>query len=212
LPFVRCNPVLVHSICRATNWRPSICCTKVVQQQLQLDTQGHHSSPKLHPVWQRVRGDSCSRLRGLVRWQRVISLMGLTFFSLHLNVWVPSNATAISSLSVKVWVYGGENTAGGISGPVYDGCNLAKDSVVVSFNYRVGPLGFLALPNAGLNGNFAIQDAILALKWIQSNIHAFGGDPVLIHRGNLFATQPANCPRIGSCSLGRALERTLPLC
>jgi carboxylesterase type B len=79
---------------------------------------------------------------------------------------------------VKVWVFGGEDTAGGISDALYSGCNLATDAIVVSINYRLGPLGFLALESAGLTGNFAIQDVVLGLEWIQSNIAAFGGDPV----------------------------------
>lgn len=60
--------------------------------------------------------------------------------------------------------------------PTYDGCYATTDSIIVSINYRVGPLGFLALSSLGLNGNFGIQDEILGLRWIQENIEAFGGD------------------------------------
>lgn len=84
-----------------------------------------------------------------------------------------------SALPVKVWIYGGSETAGGISNALYDGCNLAKDdAILVLVNYRIGPLGFLALESAGIQGNQAIQDLLLGLDWIQSNIVAFGGDPV----------------------------------
>jgi len=80
-------------------------------------------------------------------------------------------------LPVKVWLYGGSNEGGAVSQPLYDGCNSAVDSIVVSVNYRLGPLGFLAYPDAGITGNYAIQDQLLALRWVQDEISAFGGDP-----------------------------------
>jgi carboxylesterase type B len=52
------------------------------------------------------------------------------------------------------------------------------DAIIVSINYRVGPLGYLTLKSAGIDGNFAIQDILLGLQWVQSNIAAFNGDPV----------------------------------
>lgn len=51
-------------------------------------------------------------------------------------------------------------------------------AVMVSVNYRVGPLGWLAVQEAGIGGNFGLQDILLALQWVQDNIAAFGGDPV----------------------------------
>ncbi|MCJ1331271.1 hypothetical protein MMC10_007959 [Thelotrema lepadinum] len=96
---------------------------------------------------------------------------------LFLDVWTPQNATADSKLPVRVWIYGGSNDAGGISDPFYDGCNVAASGVIiVSINYRLGPLGFLALQNASIQGNQAIQDQLLGLEWVQDNIEAFGGD------------------------------------
>ena len=80
-------------------------------------------------------------------------------------------------MPVKVWLYGGSNEGGAVSQPLYDGCNSAVDSIVVSVNYRLGPLGFLAYPDAGITGNYAIQDQLLALRWVQDEISAFGGDP-----------------------------------
>lgn len=68
--------------------------------------------------------------------------------------------------------------AGGIANPTYSGCHSAVDSVVVSINYRVGPLGFLALKGLGLRGNMGIMDQLLGLRWVQDNVDAFGGDPV----------------------------------
>ncbi|KAH8885339.1 alpha/beta-hydrolase [Thozetella sp. PMI_491] len=95
---------------------------------------------------------------------------------LFLNVWAPANATTSSKLPVKVWLYGGANEAGGISNALYDGCSASTNSVLVSINYRVGPLGFLAYEPLGLTGNYGVQDQMLALSWIQENIGAFGGD------------------------------------
>jgi carboxylesterase type B len=75
-----------------------------------------------------------------------------------------------------VWLYGGGNSAGGISYPLYDGCTSDTAAVHVSINYRLGPLGFLVLESAGLRGNYGLQDQILGLQWVQENIAAFGGD------------------------------------
>jgi carboxylesterase type B len=80
-------------------------------------------------------------------------------------------------LPVKVWLYGGSNEGGSVSDPLYDGCNSAADSIVVSVNFRLGPLGFLAYPDAGITGNYGIQDQLLALRWVQDEISSFGGDP-----------------------------------
>ncbi|KAH6884126.1 putative carboxylesterase [Thelonectria olida] len=95
---------------------------------------------------------------------------------LYLDVYVPADATAKSALPVKVWTYGGANEAGALSYPLYDACNLAQDAIFVSFNYRLGPLGFLGLETAGIKGNMAIQDYLAALTWVKHNIAAFGGD------------------------------------
>ncbi|CRG88266.1 alpha-esterase [Talaromyces islandicus] len=97
---------------------------------------------------------------------------------LYLDVWAPSDATKDSALPVKVWIYGGSNTEGSISDPLYDGCNTAEEgAILVTVNYRLGPLGFLALNSAEIYGNQGIQDLVLGLQWVQNNIAAFGGDP-----------------------------------
>jgi para-nitrobenzyl esterase len=102
---------------------------------------------------------------------------------LYANVWKPTAAK--SALPVVVWIYGGGFVNGGASPPTYSGANLAKQGVMfVSFNYRVGRFGTFALPQLtkqdpdhGLLGNYGILDQIAALKWVQRNIAAFGGDP-----------------------------------
>jgi para-nitrobenzyl esterase len=102
---------------------------------------------------------------------------------LVMNVWAPEARTS-SKLPVMVWIYGGGYVNGGSSPAVYDGSQFAKQGVIfVSFNYRLGRFGFFAHPaltaEAGSAplGNYAFLDQIAALKWVQHNIAAFGGDP-----------------------------------
>jgi para-nitrobenzyl esterase len=103
---------------------------------------------------------------------------------LYLNVWRPANAPLQGKLPVFVWIYGGGFVNGGSSPAVYDGGAFAKDGIVfVSFNYRLGRFGFFAHPaltaeqSGGPLGNYGLMDQVAALKWIQRNIAAFGGDP-----------------------------------
>ena len=102
---------------------------------------------------------------------------------LTVNVWTP-DTTPDEKLPVYVWIYGGGFMQGTGSDPNFDGEGLAKKGiVVVTFNYRLGPLGFLATPElsaaSGHNasGNYGLLDDIALLKWVQTNIPAFGGDP-----------------------------------
>jgi para-nitrobenzyl esterase len=82
-----------------------------------------------------------------------------------------------------VWIHGGSLTAGTPSYPVYDGNQFARDGVVLlSISYRLGPLGFLSHPQLSAesgngSGAYGFQDQIAALRWVQRNIQAFGGDP-----------------------------------
>ena len=102
---------------------------------------------------------------------------------LYLNVWTPADS-ADADLPVMVWLYGGAYNEGGGNAPFSEGDHLAKKGVVVvTFNYRVGSLGFLSHPELtaesghGASGNYALMDAIVALKWVKANIANFGGDP-----------------------------------
>ena len=102
---------------------------------------------------------------------------------LFLNIWTPA-VTTTDSLPVLVYIYGGGFSEGSGSVKVYNGEQLARKGIVVlTINYRLGVLGFLAHPEltaespAGASGNYALLDQIAALKWVQNNITAFGGDP-----------------------------------
>jgi para-nitrobenzyl esterase len=101
---------------------------------------------------------------------------------LYLNIWRPAEAIS-TPLPVMVWIYGGALENGSASTPLYAGDSLAKRGVVlVTFNYRLGVLGFLSLKSlnkesaSGVSGNYGLLDQIAALKWLQRNIAAFGGD------------------------------------
>jgi para-nitrobenzyl esterase len=102
---------------------------------------------------------------------------------LSLNVWTP--ASGPGARPVLVFVHGGGNSVGTGSDELYDGAGLAaaQDVVVVTFNYRLGALGFLTHPDLAaespdaVSGNYGILDQIAALRWVQANIAEFGGDP-----------------------------------
>lgn len=102
---------------------------------------------------------------------------------LYLNVWTASLEPR-EKMPVMVWIHGGALTRGSGAGATYNGVNLAKKGVVlVSVNYRLGPLGYLAHPGLtaesehGSSGNYGVLDQIASLKWVQENIASFGGDP-----------------------------------
>ena len=102
---------------------------------------------------------------------------------LYLNVWTSANSPN-DRRPVMVWIYGGGFTGGSGGLAWYDGENLAaKGPVIVTFNYRLGSLGFFSHPElakeSGHNasGNYGMMDALAALQWVKKNISAFGGDP-----------------------------------
>jgi para-nitrobenzyl esterase len=98
---------------------------------------------------------------------------------LYLNVWVPAKP-ASGSLPVMVYYHGGGNRHGNISEVPFNVAKLAaKGVIVVTAAYRLNIMGFLALPGMKEDGagNFAILDAVEALKWVKKNIASFGGDP-----------------------------------
>lgn len=107
---------------------------------------------------------------------------------LFVNIWTPDLKPSVK-LPVMVWIHGGGNTGGsslglGGSEPSFDGEDLSRnDVVVVSLNYRLGILGFLAHPELTAesenhaSGNYGLLDQLAALQWVQANIEVFGGDP-----------------------------------
>lgn len=94
-----------------------------------------------------------------------------------LNVWQPANSQTKSSRSVMFWIHGGGCEEGSAFKPSNDCQHLALqgDLVVVSINYRLGPLGFLHA-GKGCPGNWALHDMLLALNWVKENIAVFGGN------------------------------------
>ena len=101
---------------------------------------------------------------------------------LTLNVWSP--ASVGQELPVMVWFHGGGHSSGVGSATIFDGTAMAKKGVLmVTANYRLGPLGFLAHPaltaesQHGSSGNYGILDHVATLQWVRDNIAAFGGDP-----------------------------------
>ncbi|MAN66938.1 carboxylesterase family protein [uncultured Hyphomonas sp.] len=100
---------------------------------------------------------------------------------LFLNIWVPPNA---QDVPVMVWIHGGSLVNGTGRDTLYDGTHFADEGViVVSINYRLGALGYLSHPDLSaeaednISGNYGLLDQIQALRWVQNNIAAFGGDP-----------------------------------
>lgn len=129
-------------------------------------------------AWQTVMAD------GFGPWSREFVVQDqVSEDCLYLNVWRPVGAQP-RSCPVLVWIHGGAFCQGSGSVTVYDGAALAAHGVVVvTLNYRLGVLGFLAHPEltrespATGGGNFGLQDQLAALQWVQDNIVEFGGEP-----------------------------------
>jgi para-nitrobenzyl esterase len=108
---------------------------------------------------------------------------GMSEDCLYLNVWTPAKSGR-ERLPVLVYFYGGGFVAGDGSEPRYDGASMASKGIVaVTVNYRLGVFGFFAHPELSKEspqraaGNYGLLDQHAALKWVQQNIAAFGGDP-----------------------------------
>ena len=102
---------------------------------------------------------------------------------LFLNVYAPANATDKSKLPVMFWIHGGGYAGGSGDEPRHNGDFLPlKGVVLVTINYRLGVLGFLATSEMakeanGVAGNYGLMDMVAALQWVKANIGEFGGDP-----------------------------------
>jgi len=140
-------------------------------------------APQPAPKWEGVRaadqfGRACIQTNAAIA-----NLPEPSEDCLYLNVWTPAKA-ANDKLPVMVWIHGGGFMAGTPAEKLYHGEGLAqKGVVVVSIGYRLGVLGFLAHPELSaendkhVSGNYGLLDMIAGLKWVQSNVSAFGGDP-----------------------------------
>jgi para-nitrobenzyl esterase len=134
---------------------------------------------------------------------------------LTLNVWTP--ATGAGDRPVLVFVHGGGNATGGSDEGLYHGARLAaaQDVVVVTLNYRLGALGFLAHPGLavespdGVSGNYGILDQIAALRWVQDNIAGFGGDPSRVLLFGESAGAVDTCTLVGSPKAAGLFHRAI---
>ena len=104
---------------------------------------------------------------------------------LYLNVWAPAQKSE-EPYPVLVFIHGGALRTGSGSDGMYNGEEAARNGVImVTINYRLGPFGFLALPELSAesghgSGNYGLLDQLAALQWVQRNIASFGGDPTKV--------------------------------
>ena len=143
--------------------------------------------PQPVPAWEGVRdanefGANCAQA-GWPRGSGPIA-EGSSEDCLYLNLWCPAGTQPGAKLPVMVWIHGGAFVGGSGSGPATSGNEYAKQGVILTtFNYRLGRLGHFAFPALSKEhpeepkGSYAYMDQVAALKWVQVNIAAFGGDP-----------------------------------
>lgn len=148
--------------------------------------EGRWRPPVSAPRWDGVRdasafGPACVQPTPRVQTIYSSDLGRTSEDCLTLNIW---GSTGAQKAPVIVWIHGGALVAGSSRETLYDGARLAAEGVVVvSINYRLGVLGYLAHPAlsaeslGGISGNYGLMDQIEALHWVQRNIAAFGGDP-----------------------------------
>jgi para-nitrobenzyl esterase len=145
-------------------------------------------APRDPQPWQGIRsalafGARCPQYTSSLEATRKLGTVYGSEDCLTLNVWAPPHAQS-ERLPVMFWIHGGGNVQGGSD--FYDGGALAvrQNVVVVSANYRLGPLGWLRHPalregatGEDASGNYGTLDLIHALRWVRANVAAFGGNP-----------------------------------
>jgi len=136
--------------------------------------------PAPHEPWADVRDATTA---GALCLQPVAGDAVVSEDCLSLNVYRPAQREPAEALPVMVWIHGGSFVSG--AGSIYDPRRLveANDIIVVTLNYRLGALGFLAHPaltaesSEGLSGDYGLMDQQAALRWVRDNVATFGGDP-----------------------------------
>ncbi|MDF7773677.1 carboxylesterase family protein [Sphingomonas sp. AOB5] len=142
--------------------------------------------PVAMPAWKGERaasdyGPACMQARPRVQSIYSQTYPAMSEDCLSLNIWMPADA---KNAPVFFWIHGGALSGGSSRESLYDGAALAKKGViVVSINYRLGVLGYMAHPELSkesahdISGNYGLLDQIAALQWVRKNIASFGGDP-----------------------------------
>jgi len=135
---------------------------------------------------------------------------------LNLNVWRPAGEPPPGGWPVMVFVHGGSFTGGSGSEPIYDGSALAgRGAVVVTINYRLGALGFLALPSLaredphGSTGNYGLLDQLAAFRWVRQQIAGFGGNPANVTAFGESAGSMSLCTLLASPLAKGAFDRAI---
>ncbi|MGN9763250.1 carboxylesterase/lipase family protein [Streptomyces sp. SD31] len=157
-------------------------------------------APRRPANWKGVRdatqyGDYCAQN---TFWAPGYEKQHTTEDCLDVNVYTPAAAARSSRLPVLVWIHGGGNVGGNARDIVPDTFARRTNSIVVTVDYRLGALGFLTLP--GTTGNFALLDQQQALRWVRSNITAFGGDSRQVTLAGESAGGGAVCAHLASPS------------
>jgi para-nitrobenzyl esterase len=173
-------------------------------------------APQPASQWTGVRdatqfGGSCVQGTG---WDPGYEKPTLTEDCLYLNVYRPTN-TSKKNLPVFVWNHGGGNVGGAGRDTNPDKFVTRQDVVYVTINYRLGAMGWLDTPaletdNAdGATGNFGLLDQQAALRWVQENIHAFGGNADNVTLAGQSAGAGNTCAQLASPSARGLFDRAI---
>ncbi len=182
--------------------------------------------PRPAASWSGVRdatafGARCTQPSGTAsgRIPDAISNLPISEDCLYLNVWTAAGRAG-ERRPVIVWIHGGSFIIS--TGAQFDGSALARHgAVVVSFNYRLGALGFLAHPGLStesarrVSGNYGVADTLAALQWVRRNIAGFGGDPRRVTiMGQSAGGRLIQILRVSPCARGlfrRAIMQSAPV-
>ena len=173
------------------------------------------AKPWTTPIQAKTLGNECAQIADAALYEPLTT----TEDCLSLNVWTPTYPSAKGPLPVMVWFHGGGFTDGASDhDDGYDGTALATKGnvILVSVNYRLGVLGFLATSSLSSadkqaqSGNYGFQDQQLALRWVQANAAAFGGDPTRVTIFGQSAGGEAVCDHLASPFSRGLFQRAIP--